>query len=144
MSIESQKLNDTGQRLRRLNDEFVQKTINDQYSVATKEELKFITDDGDLTRGLASRVQKFAEVAAQEQRSDLTRLEKQFHDREKPFFRVFGEELITHKSKTQCHIEDIRKEFINQKDTAQSSIMKLSHDVAILQAKVSASEGQLS
>jgi len=71
-----------------------------------------------------------------EARCDVMRLQTQFYDRDKPFFQLFGEELVNHKSKTLSTIEVMKQEMASEVSGTYKKIQDLKEHVTLLNAKL--------
>ena len=75
LAIESQKLLDTSTRLKRLQDDFLQKQITDKQTYAKKDEINEIRDESVMLRDYLTQTHMVNESNLKENESDLRRLE---------------------------------------------------------------------
>ena len=136
LMIESQKLLDTTTRLRRLQDECLQKSISDKQNLARKEEVRDLKDSVDLLRTFVNQMQEVTQDAVEDAKMEVAKLQTKFYDRDKPFFKTFGEELISHKSHTGRLIESFKLEVTTDVGKSFKKMEDLRQHVTILDAKL--------
>ena len=67
-------------------------------------------------------------------------LQEQFYDRDKPFFEVFGEELMKHKQHAANKIEEIRRDFLEKKTGAEHKVIDLAHKFTVMEGRLKEAE----
>ena len=67
-------------------------------------------EEGEMLRDYMTQTHMVNEASMKETIADIKGLEKQFYDRDKPFFQVFGDELLKHKDMINGIVKRMKEE----------------------------------
>ena len=97
-------------------------------------------DDGENIRLFVNQMHDLTQEQVDEARLEVNKLQTQFYDRDKPFYKTFGEELITHKSNTAKLIEAMKVEWTSDIGESYRKMTDLRQHVTVLDAKLQEAE----